>query len=79
MNANIALKINVRFILLSLLLLLIQPLCLYAASPNAPDNLRSCDKAHPIGTDDKPYFGWYVNDPDDDDDDAAYEAFDDED
>jgi alpha-L-rhamnosidase len=32
--------------------------------PNAPDHLRCLDKTDPVGTDDKPYFGWYVNDPD---------------
>lgn len=35
-----------------------------ATNPNAPFNLRSFDKQNPIGTNDKPYFGWYLSDPD---------------
>lgn len=35
-----------------------------AANPNPPFNLRSFDKQNPIGTNDKPYFGWYLSDSD---------------
>jgi len=44
-----------------------------AANPNAPFNLRSFDKQNPIGTNDKPYFGWYVNDPDTNEIQSAYQ------
>ncbi|MCK9412524.1 MAG: family 78 glycoside hydrolase catalytic domain [Prolixibacteraceae bacterium] len=54
---------NSRFSLL-LVILAILPFLSEAASPNAPYNLRSYDKFNPVGADDKPYFGWYVNDPD---------------
>jgi len=64
---------KVRFILFFLLLSFIQPRYLYALSPNAPDHLRSCDKDNPVGTDDKPYFGWYVNDPDDNESQTSYQ------
>jgi len=46
------------------LFLLFLPIGLSAASPGAPTNLRSFDKVNPVGTNDKPYFGWYVNDLD---------------
>jgi alpha-L-rhamnosidase len=38
---------------------------MFAKSPLAPDHLRVCDKVNPVGTSANPYFGWYVNDPDD--------------
>jgi alpha-L-rhamnosidase len=44
-----------------------------AASPNPPDHLRCCDKYDPVGTNHKPYFGWYVNDPDDHEIQSAYQ------
>lgn len=44
-----------------------------ASQPKAPINLRSCDKVKPVGTDEKPYFGWYVNDPDDNEIQSAYQ------
>jgi len=65
MNMNAAPNIKVRLILLCLLLLLIRPTYSYALSPNAPSNLRCCDKINPVGTDARPYFGWYMDDPDD--------------
>ena len=43
------------------------------AIPDAPSNLRSFDKYNPIGTGDKPYFGWYVNDADDHEIQSAYQ------
>jgi len=49
---------------LSLVLLMILPIRSKAAVPNAPFNLRSSDKINPVGVSDKPYFGWYVSDPD---------------
>ncbi|MBF4470144.1 hypothetical protein [Flavobacterium sp. HJJ] len=44
-----------------------------AANPNAPFNLRSFDKQNPIGTNDKPYFGWYVSDTDKNEIQSAYQ------
>ena len=54
-------------------LLLLLPTILKAAPPKAPDNLRSYDKAAPVGTDAKPFFGWYVNDPDDNEIQTGYQ------
>jgi len=45
-----------------------------ANAQNAPDNLRCCDKINPVGTDAKPYFGWYMNDPDDDEIQTAFQV-----
>jgi alpha-L-rhamnosidase len=73
MKTYFAMNVNVRFIVLCLVLSLIQPLSLYAALPGEPDNLRCCDKVHPVGTDDKPWFGWYVNDADDNEIQTAYQ------
>ncbi len=67
-----AAKINVRF-MFCLLISLALTGGLFAASPEAPGNLRSCDKVHPVGTDETPYFGWYVNDPDDGEIQTAYQ------
>lgn len=44
-----------------------------AASPNAPINLRTYDKFNPLGTDNRPYFGWYVCDSDDNEIQSAYQ------
>lgn len=44
-----------------------------AANPNAPFNLRSFDKQNPIGTNDKPYFGWYLSDADTNEIQSAYQ------
>jgi alpha-L-rhamnosidase len=52
---------------------IILPFQVHAASPNSPDNLRSFDKCHPVGTDDKPYFGWHVNDRDEGEIQTAYQ------
>jgi alpha-L-rhamnosidase len=46
---------------------------LNASTPNAPFNLRSFDKHNPIGTNDKPYFGWSVTDPDTNEIQSAYQ------
>ena len=46
----------------------------YGAAPDAPFNLRSFDTYNPIGTGNKPYFGWYVSDPDDDEIQSAYQV-----
>ncbi len=45
-----------------------------AASPGAPYNLRSYDKVNPLGTDNLPYFGWYVSDPDNNEIQSAYQV-----
>jgi alpha-L-rhamnosidase len=34
------------------------------SSTEVPTNLRAFDRVNPLGTGDKPYFGWYVNDRD---------------
>jgi len=54
-------------------LFMIVPFQLKATSPGAPYNVRSFDKCNPIGTDNKPYFGWYVNDPDNNEIQSAYQ------
>ena len=46
---------------------------IFAASPKAPSNLRCFDKYDPIGTNNKPYFGWYINDSDNDEIQSAYQ------
>ena len=73
MRKNSAVYITAKIILLCLSLLFIRPLNLYALSPSEPDNLRCCDKISPVGTDNKPYFGWYMNDPDDNEIQTAYQ------
>ena len=73
MKINPATHIKARLILFCILLLFIQPLYSHALSPNAPDNLRCCDKAYPVGTEERPYFGWYMNDPDDNEIQTAYQ------
>jgi len=55
------------------LLLFLIPFIGYAAAPKAPTNLRSSDKSTPFGTDDKPYFGWYINDADANEIQTAYQ------
>jgi len=57
-------NMKTRYFLFYLILLFILSQCIYATPPDAPNNLRCCDKINPVGTDDNPYFGWYVNDPD---------------
>ncbi len=44
-----------------------------ALTQNAPYNLRSFDKINPAGTHDNPYFGWYMDDPDDNEIQTAYQ------
>src|SRR5680860_149224 len=73
MKAHALLNPCVKLILFCSLVFFFQPRQSFALAPNAPDNLRSCDKTHPVGTDDKPYFGWYVNDPDDNEVQSAYQ------
>ena len=67
------LNMKMKHLLFCLTSLLIFSQCIYAASPDAPDNLRCCDKTNPVGTDDKPYFGWYVNDPDNNEIQTSYQ------
>jgi alpha-L-rhamnosidase len=67
-------KQSIRHILYVLLSLFVfQPFTVNAASPDAPYNLRSFDKFNPIGTDNSPYFGWYISDPDDNEIQSAYQ------
>lgn len=73
MKTRIILHIRVRCGLFCLILFFFQSRCLYALSPGAPSNLRSYDKTNPVGTDDKPYFGWYVNDSDDNEIQTSYQ------
>jgi len=56
------------------LLLLTTTITALSASPQAPFNLRSCDKVKPAGTQQAPFFGWYVNDPDDNEVQIAYQV-----
>ncbi len=60
-------------VILALLFLIILSSGLNAGQPNPPSNLRSFDQYNPIGTSDKPYFGWFVNDPDDGEIQSAYQ------
>lgn len=62
-----------KYSIFIVLLALLQSLSAYSAVPLAPFNLRSCDKVKPAGTDRKPFFGWYVNDPDDNEIQTAYQ------
>jgi alpha-L-rhamnosidase len=73
MKTNPAVNIKARFIFLCLLFFLIQSSYSFALSPKAPDNLRCSDKTNPVGIDVMPYFGWYVNDPDDNEIQTAYQ------
>lgn len=59
--------------ILALSFLIILSSGLNAGQPNPPSNLRSFDQFNPIGTSDKPYFGWFVNDPDDGEIQSAYQ------
>lgn len=63
-----------QYIAVFLVLLTILPFQLLAASPDAPYNLRSFDKYNPVGTDGNPYFGWYVNDPDQNEIQSAFQV-----
>ncbi|WP_198034459.1 family 78 glycoside hydrolase catalytic domain [Dyadobacter tibetensis] len=49
------------------------PLLAQGAAPRAPHHLRVFDKTNPIGTGDRPYFGWYVSDPDINEVQSAYQ------
>ncbi len=73
MKTLTCLRTNPRFTAFCLVLVAFAAQRLPAAAPSAPDNLRSCDKINPVGTNDVPYFGWYVNDPDDDEIQTAYQ------
>lgn len=53
---------------------LIIPLGQLALAQNAPYNLRCFDKINPVGTGDRPYFGWYMDDPDDNERQTAYQV-----
>ena len=63
---------KIRFLPFCLAFLLVQTRYLYAVSPEAPFYLRCCDKVNPVGTNNKPYFGWYVNDSDGDEIQKSY-------
>lgn len=54
-------------------ILFLQSIHLHAANPSAPNNLRASDKVQPVGTDDKPFFGWYVQDTDANEIQSAYQ------
>ncbi len=58
-------KTNIYVMILCLFTGLIYNSASYAAPPDSPSNLRTCDKVNPAGTVANPWFGWYVNDPDD--------------
>lgn len=44
-----------------------------SATPQAPFNLRTCDKINPAGTQQRPFFGWYTADPDENEIQLAYQ------
>lgn len=58
---------------LVLLFVFISFLQIKATNPNAPFNLRSFDKQNPIGTNAKPYFGWFLSDSDSNEIQTAYQ------
>lgn len=60
-------------LILACMLSMIPVTGLMAGQPNPPSNLRSFDQYNPIGTSVKPYFGWFVNDPDDNEIQSAYQ------
>lgn len=45
---------------------------LKVGAQDSPVNLRCFDKINPVGTEEQPYFGWYMNDTDDDEIQTAY-------
>lgn len=57
----------------SILILLFLPLTLLASNPGKPTNLRCHNKYNPVGTESRPYFGWYVNDVDANEVQTAYQ------
>ena len=61
-----------RYFYLLLSIVFFQPA--YSANPLAPDNLRSCDKVQPVGTDEHPFFGWHVKDADANEIQTAYQV-----
>ena len=69
---NLQKKIN-RVLIMVFLTCIFIPSLIRATPPDAPYNLRTYDKYNPTGTDQKPYFGWYFNDPDDDEIQSAYQ------
>ncbi len=58
---------------LLLLLLLFNSLGIISHAQDAPGHLRCFDKINPVGTCANPYFGWYMNDPDDNEIQTAYQ------
>ncbi len=75
MNPNLSnrYKVVYRLILLSMFSLLAVS-GINAGQPDAPTNLRSFDQHNPIGTSGKPYFGWFINDPDNNEIQSAYQV-----
>ena len=61
MKQRITFKMYLPFVLLLLILSSIA----FATAPEKPYNLRCYDRNYPVGIDNHPYFGWYLNDPDD--------------
>lgn len=61
------------YLLLVLLVVLVLSGTSLAVAPNAPENLQAYSKNNPVGTNDQPFFGWYVNDPDDNEIQTAYQ------
>jgi alpha-L-rhamnosidase len=68
-SVNMSIR-KLRFFFISLLII---PSGFLTLAQNAPYNLRCFDKINPVGTDDKPYFAWYMDDPDDNETQSAYQ------
>jgi alpha-L-rhamnosidase len=66
-------NMSIRKLIFFFLPLLIITSGFITLAQNAPYNLRCFDKINPVGTDDKPYFGWYMDDPDDNETQSAYQ------
>ncbi|MFD1256863.1 family 78 glycoside hydrolase catalytic domain [Mucilaginibacter terrae] len=60
-------------LMLPVFILIVNTGLCYATAPGAPSNLRTCDKIKPVGTNNKPFFGWYVNDADKNELQSAYQ------
>lgn len=66
-----SMKYKLHSLILSFVIFI--PLCVFCIPPGAPYNLRCQQKTNPVGTDDKPSFGWYVKDDDNNEVQSAYQ------
>lgn len=70
---RIEIKLIMNYKSLIILFLLGTFFQLNAATPEAPYNLRCFDKTNPIGINNKPYFAWFISDPDNNEIQSAYQ------